>query len=131
MKEYKGLSAGMKILLGKAEELGWWWKAWIEENQDNRMYVEIGRCSPAREDFSMIIDFDEENQCNSFLNSLESYYEDFDIDEHIEMWVEAKRNGVSGVPSIRELVKDAEEIDAMILKLSQTLWNMEVEDSNE
>lgn len=79
----------------------------------------------------MIIDFDAENQCSSFRNSLESYYEDFDIDEHIEMWVEAKKNGVSGVPSIRVLVDDAREMDAMILKLSQTLREMGVEDSNE
>lgn len=131
MEEYKGLSAGMKILLEKAEELDWWWNAWIEESQNSRTYVEIGQNSPAGEDFSMTIDFDAENQCDSFRDNLESYYEDFDIDEHIEMWVEAKRNGVSGVPSIRELVKDAEEIDAMILKLSQALEEMEVEDDNE
>ena len=79
----------------------------------------------------MIIDFDAEDQCSSFRDSLESYYEDFDIDEHVEMWVEARRNGISGVPSIRELVKDAEEIDAMILKLSQTLREMEVEDEDD
>ena len=131
MEEYKGLSAGMKILLAKAEELGWWSSAWIEESQNNRTYVEMGQHSPAGEDFSMISDFDAEDQCSSFRDSLESYYEDFDIDEHVEMWVEARRNGISGVPSIRELVKDAEEIDAMILKLSQTLREMEVEDEDD
>ena len=131
MEEYKGLSAGMKILLEKAEELGWWSSEWIEESQNGRTYVEMGQHSPAGEDFSMIIDFDAEDQCSSFRDSLESYYEDFDIDEHVEMWVEARRNGISGVPSIRELVKDAEEIDAMILKLSQTLREMEVEDEDD
>lgn len=131
MKEYKGLSAGMKILLEKAEELGWRWKAWIEESQNNRTYVEIGQYSPAGEDFSMIIDFDAENQCDSFKDNLESFYEDFDIDEHIEMWVEAKGAGVSGVPSIRRLAKDAEDLDDMILKLYQALQDMEVEDGNE
>lgn len=131
MEEYKGLSAGMKILLAKAEELDWWWSAWIEESQSGRTYVEMGQHSPAGEDFSMSIDFVAENQCSSFCDSLESYYEDFDIDEHVEMWIEAKKNGVSGVPSIQELVDDARKIDAMILKLSQTLWGMEVEDSNE
>lgn len=61
MEEYKGLSAGMKILLAKAEELDWWWSAWIEESQNGRTYVEMGQHSPAGEDFSMIIDFDSEN----------------------------------------------------------------------
>ena len=121
----------MKILLAKAEELDWWWSAWIEESQNGRTYVEMGQHSPAGEDFSMIIDFDSENQCNSFRDSLESYYEDFDIDEHIEMWVEARRNGTAGVPSIRELVEDAEAIEAMILELSQTLRDLEAESDNE
>lgn len=118
MEEYKNISRGLKMLLDKAEEMGWNWEAYIE--QDNRRtYVEIGQSSPAGEDFSMVIDFDEENQADSFKDSLESYHEDFDIDEHIEMWIEAKQSGTSGVPSTRELVKDAEAIDGMILELSQ------------
>lgn len=124
MEKYNALSAGMKILLEKAEELGWWWTAWIEGSQDNRTYVEIGQHSPAGEDFSMIIDFDAEDQSDSFLDNLESYYEDFDVDEHIEMWVNA-RGEVSGIPSVRELAKDAEDIDAIILELFQTLKGLE------
>lgn len=131
MEEYNGLSAGMKVLFEKSVELGWRLNAWIEKCQNDRTYVEMAKHSPAGEDFSMIIDFDARDQCDSFRDSLESYYEDFDIDEHIEMWIEAKRNGISGVPSIRKLVDDAEEIDSMILKLSQTLREMEVEDWNE
>ena len=124
MEKYNALSVGMKILLEKAEELGWWWTAWIEESQDNRTYVEIGQHSPSGEDFSMIIDFEAEDQSDSFLDNLESYYEDFDVDEHIEMWVNA-RGDVSGIPSVRELAKDAEDIDAMILELFQTLKGLE------
>jgi hypothetical protein len=74
----------------------------------------------------MTIDFDEENQTDSFKDSLEAYYEDFDIDEHIEMWIEAKRSGTSGVPSTRELVKDAEAIDGMISELSQALQKVNI-----
>lgn len=96
------------------------------EPDNRRTYVEIGQSSPAGEDFSMVIDFDEENQADSFKDSLESYYEDFDIDEHIEMWIEAKRSGTSGVPSTRELVKDAEAIDGMILELSQALQKVNI-----
>lgn len=90
MEEYKDISRGLKMLLGKAEEMGWNWEAYIEPD-NRRTYVEIGQSSPAGEDFSMTIDFDEENQADSFKDSLEAYYEDFDIDEHIEMWIEAKR----------------------------------------
>lgn len=125
MEEYKDISRGLKTLLDKAEEMGWNWEAYIEPDS-RRTYVEIGQSSPAGEDFSMTIDFDEENQADSFKDSLESYYEDFDIDEHIEMWIEAKRSGTSGVPSTRELVKDAEAIDGMILELSQALQKVNI-----
>jgi hypothetical protein len=125
MEEYKDISRGLEMLLDKAEEMGWNWEAYIEPGS-RRTYVEIGQSSPAGEDFSMVIDFDEENQADSFKDSLESYYEDFDIDEHIEMWIEAKRSGTSGVPSTRELVKDAEAIDGMILELSQALQKVNI-----
>ena len=130
-EEYESLSSGMIKMLHKAEEAGWWWKSWAEDGLRPRTYVEMGRHSPAGEDFSMIIDYDAENQCQSFRDGLESYYEDFDVDEHIEMWIEARRNGTAGVPSIRELVEDAEAIEAMILELSQTLRDLEAESDNE
>jgi len=41
------------------------------------------------------------------------------------MWVEAKRNKVSGVPSIRELVNDAECIDKMLQELASALASVE------
>ena len=37
------------------------------------------------------------------------------------MWIEAKRNGVSGVPSTQELVYDAEEISKMLNTLAEKL----------
>lgn len=121
MEEYKGLSVEMKKLLEKAESLGWWWQAYIEESQNNRTYVEIGKHSPAGEDFSMTIDFKAEDQCSSFMEDLKSYCEDFDIDEHIEMWIGARSNGVSGVPSTRKLVEDAEAILEMTKELHEEL----------
>lgn len=70
MEEYKDISRGLKMLLDKAEEMGWNWEAYIEPD-NRRTYVEIGQSSPAGEDFSMVIDFDEENQADSFKDSLE------------------------------------------------------------
>lgn len=55
------------------------------------------------------------------------YAADFDPDEHIEMWVMARHNGAKGVPSIRELVHDAEDIDKMLQELAAAL--QEAEDS--
>lgn len=41
MEEYKDISRGLKMLLDKAEEMGWNWEAYIEPGS-RRTYVEIG-----------------------------------------------------------------------------------------
>ena len=83
------------------EELGWN----VSESED---YVEFSNSSPAGEDLCEEYAKDED-----VLDWALDLANNFDADEHIEMWVEAKRSGVSGVPSIRELVEDADEIQKM------------------
>lgn len=87
-----------------------------------RCYIEIGQYSPAGEDFSMIIDFNKENPVKSFLKNLEEYAEDFDVDEHVELWLPSRGEG--GCPSsISELLEDAKEIKNMIEALLDGLKN--------
>lgn len=77
--------------------------------------VEIRQYSPAGEDFFFTVDR------KSFVDDVKFYYENFDVDEHIEMWVKARDCGVSGIPSVRRLVIDAEEIDDMLQILAYAL----------
>lgn len=87
---------------------------------NERNYVELEKYSPAGEDFGMIIDFDMNNPVDSFLDNLKEYSEDFDIDEHVEMWLPSRGKG--GCPgSISELVQDAEAIRDMIVELWEIL----------
>jgi hypothetical protein len=50
--------------------------------------------------------------------ALNDEYECFDVDEHVMDWLEAKRNGVSGVPGVRALVEDAEMIERKLDELA-------------
>ena len=87
---------------------------------EERNYVELEKYSPAGEDFSMVIDFDIEDPVDSFLEDLEEYAKEFDIDEHVEIWIPERGKG--GCPSsISELVKDAKEIKDMIAELYKKL----------
>ena len=53
---------------------------------------------------------------------------DFDADEHAEMWVEA-RGKVAGVPlTIRELIDDADDIQAFLDKVYKELKTSVYED---
>lgn len=77
--------------------------------------VELEKYSPAGEDNIITVDAED------FAREVERYADDFDIDDHIAMWIEAKRNGTAGVPSTRELVHDAEDIQEMLNELAEAL----------
>lgn len=126
MAEFKEVSPGLKQMLDKTEEMEWSYTLYIEESQDNRIYAEMERYSPAGEDFLMVIDFDKDNQADSFRRDLRLCYEDFDVDEHVEMWIPSRGKG--GCPSsVRNLVEDAEAIESMIYDLLEVLEEMEVD----
>jgi hypothetical protein len=79
--------------------------------------IEFSKYSPAGEDFSFCVS----SVC--MVDEIQQYYNDFDEDEHIEMWAKAKENGVSGIPSFRELVEDADAIKDMLEELAIALAN--------
>lgn len=49
------------------------------------------------------------NKPSELKEAIRSRYENFDVDEEAEMYIEAKQNGFKGVPSIRTLVNDLED----------------------
>ena len=90
----------------------------VREDDDGT--IELAKFSPAGEDFNICVDF------KDFIRNVKEYAARWDIDEHIEMWIDARRNGVKGVPSTRELVCDAEAIDKMLQELAAALAKEEV-----
>lgn len=57
-------------------------------------------------------------------------YDNFDVDEHVEMWLEAKFNGsVDGIPSARVLVEESERIEKDLGELARR-FNMAITDDN-
>ena len=94
------------------EDLDW------RVNEDEET-IELGRRSPAGEDFFFSVDVE------NFVEDVKKYAFNFDTEEHIEMWIDARKNGVRGVPSIRELVQDADEIQKMLQELAEALQKAE------
>lgn len=93
-------------IIEAAEKLDWT----VKEYEDGT--AEFSQYSPAGEDFSFTVN------AENAAKEIYEYYDNFDVDDHIEMWVEAKQNGVAGVPSIRRLVEDAEAISEMLKTLA-------------
>lgn len=80
--------------------------------------VDLRKQSPAGEDFSFRVDIE------NFLDEVKEYAAYFDVDEHIEFWIGFR--GQNGVPCrVRELVEDAEAIDAMVTELARALQKVE------
>lgn len=98
------------------ENLGW---SVSEYEQDGRKYAELEDWSPAGEDIIVTVWHD--GTWESFRDELESIYDEFDTEEHVTELLKAKENGFQGVPDIKTLVHDADEIDEMYLKLFETV----------
>ncbi len=96
------------------EENGWW----VSECNFSGGHVgwEIGKHSPAGEDF--FFSFEHDNDVESAVKGIKDYAYDFDEDEHIEMNIEARRNGLAGVPDTKTLVEDAKAIQEMLDELA-------------
>ena len=106
-------------VIAKAEELGWC--CTVSDNNEWEFY----QMSPAGEDFGVCL-YDEDD----VVSAMRKYVDDFDEDEHVEELIEAKRNGLRGVPSVSILVHDAEAIQEMLDELAYALEQLE-DDSNE
>lgn len=75
---------------------------------------ELEKSSPAGED--IVFDVSAEK----FVESVREYADEFDVDAHVELWIEGR--GKNGVPStVRELLEDAEAIAAMLKELAEAL----------
>ena len=87
---------------------------WLVHDDPDEDYVELEKYSPAGEDFIFGV------QKGNFIKNVREYADDFDVDEHVELWIEGR--GKRGVPATaRELVEDAEAIRDMLNELAVAL----------
>lgn len=87
------------------------------QQQGKEWYIELQQYTPAGEDWWVTVWFDEPN---GILESVESLYADFDVDDEAEKWIEGR--GKNGVPSsIKVLVEDQEWKEEKLHELCLTL----------
>lgn len=72
--------------------------------------------SSAGEDFSFTVSKED------FVNDVFRYSEEFDPEEHVEMWVEAKQNNsTTGIPDVFTLVEDAKWIQSFLKEIAEKI----------
>ena len=88
------------------EEWGW-------TTNKSETEIELTKHSPAGEDLYLVI-----NTNDDLERQVREYAYDFDIDEHVKMWI---NSSCSGVPCVKDLLEDAEWIKNDLQNLARAL----------
>lgn len=111
-------------VLDTMTSLGW---SYTETDYSgNEGGYEFENWSPAGEDLILDAnygskDLSDDEKGKNLIEDIVSYCDNFDVDDHVEMWLEA-RDSVRGVPqSARTLVEDAEDIEEMYQEIVKEL----------
>ena len=83
---------------------------WNITNEDKNM-IEIETYSNAGEDLIETLD------SNDIVGSAFNIYNNYDAEEHIQLWAEYSLNHEKGIPDIFTLVEDAKDIEEMYKEL--------------
>ena len=98
-----------------AEEKGWQFKA-AENN------YEFYNTSPAGQDFSFAIDFEDVDGLDEIIDKIYEAYNDFDCSYETYLWIGEDGHGVNGAPyEMIDVYKDMECCEQMILDLHDAL----------
>ncbi len=103
------MNTNLENLFAYIETLGW--NVYCGDDG----YVELYQRSGAGEDFFFTV------SANNLIEDVKDYAESFDSEEHAAMWYDAGQSGVRGVPSLHELVEDADAIQEMLDDLAINL----------
>ena len=103
------MNTNLENLFAYIETLGW--NVYCGDDG----YVELYQFSPAGEDFGFTVSE------SNLIEDVKDYAESFDSEAHAAMWYDAGQSGVRGVPSLHELVEDADAIQEMLNDLATNL----------
>ena len=103
------MNTNLENLFAYIETLGW--NVYCGDDG----YAELSQCSGAGEDFLFTA------SANNLIEDVKDYAESFDSEEHAAMWYDAKQRGIRCVPSLHELVEDADAIQEMLEDLAINL----------
>lgn len=80
--------------------------------------IDLETYSPEGEDVIVSLTYDGTEE--SFIRAFTDYANDFDAEEHAEMWIESRgKNGVPG--SIKDLLEDAKWIKTILMDIAEEL----------
>lgn len=108
-------------LLNRAKENGW--NVTVDGN-----YINIGKYSPAGQDFSFdidVTDFEEENDSTAaelFVEAIHAEYDEYDVSYEAYIWLDDDGHGKNGAPyDMKDVYEDMEACKDMLWELYDDL----------
>lgn len=99
-------------VIGKISKAGTDFLFEISEDKNEEIELLVDGDNPECEDWCFYITIktpeSEEELAKSLSKEFWNLYNNYDVEENVYMWLEAKRNGTSGVPGIIDLVHNEE-----------------------
>ena len=83
----------------------------VHVEQESTGCYDVSFYTDAGEDFHTSV---RANSAEEFADAMCDECNNFNAEEHVTMWLEAKQNGTSGVPDVVTLVHDAEAIEELL-----------------
>lgn len=97
----------------------------ISENKNEEIELLVNGDNPESEDWNFYITIEtpetEKDLAKSLRNEFFDLYNDYDVEENVYMWLEAKRNGTSGVPGVIDLVHNEEYKEKALRNLAEKM----------
>ena len=91
-------------------------------------YINIGKYSPAGQDFCFdidVTDFEEENDITAaelFVEAIHAEYDGYDVSYEAYLWLDDEGHGINGAPyDMRDVYDDMEAVNDMLWDLFQNL----------
>lgn len=98
-----------------AEILGW--SVDFSEPQNGKTDVNFAKYTSYGQDFNFSVEL-EDDDMEAFIDNIQEYYENFDVDEEAYIWIGSDGHGKNGAPyHIADIVKDMEEAEVMMADL--------------
>lgn len=115
------MKKSIEKLLDRIRENGW--SVTVDGN-----YINIGKYSPAGQDFSFdidVTDFEEENDSTAaelFIESIHAEYDEYDVSYEAYMWLDNDGHGKNGAPyDMKDVYEDMEACKDMLWELYDDL----------
>ena len=115
------MKKSIEKLLNRVKENGW--SVTVDGN-----YINIGKYSPAGQDFSFdidVTDFEEENDSTAadlFVESIHAEYDEYDVSYEAYIWLDDDGHGKNGAPyDMKDVYEDMEACKDMLWELYDDL----------